>query len=50
MVWVVDPETETVSVYRSPGEAVILSISDTLAGGDVLPGFEVPVRQLFARR
>jgi len=50
MVWVVDPETETVSVYRCPGEAVILSISGTLAGGDVLPGFEVPVRQIFARR
>jgi hypothetical protein len=36
-------------VYRTPGEAAILGISDTLPGGDVLPGFAVPVREIFAR-
>jgi Uma2 family endonuclease len=48
-VWVIDPENETVTVYRTPGEAAILGISDTLPGGDVLPGFAVPVREIFAR-
>jgi len=48
-VWVVDPENQTVTVYRSPGEAAILGGSDTLLGGDVLPGFGVPVREIFAR-
>jgi len=49
VVWVVDPENETVAVYRSPGEAAILGVSDTLPGGDMLPGFAVPVRQVFAK-
>ena len=47
-VWVVDPENQTVAVYRSPGEATILGLSETLPGEDVLPGFAVPVRQIFA--
>jgi Uma2 family endonuclease len=47
-VWVVDPENQTVAVYRSPGEAAILGLSETLPGEDVLPGFAVPVRQIFA--
>lgn len=47
-VWVVDPQTETVAVYRSAGEAAILGLSETLPGEDVLPGFAVPVRQIFA--
>jgi Uma2 family endonuclease len=47
-VWVVDPKTRSVVVYRSSREAVILRPTDTLTGGDVLPGFEHPVANLFA--
>jgi Uma2 family endonuclease len=46
-VWVLDPETHTVSVYQSPSAAVILHASDTLTGGEVLPDFRVPVAELF---
>lgn len=47
-VWVVDPQTETVSVHRSRHETMVLGAGDTLAGGDLLPGFSVPVVEIFA--
>jgi Uma2 family endonuclease len=46
-VWVVDPETKTVSVYRSRTEIAVLTAADTLTGGDVLPGFSLPVNEIF---
>ncbi len=49
MVWVVDPATKTVSVYRSRTQIEVLTASDTLGGGDVLPGFSLPVASIFAR-
>jgi len=48
-VWVVDPTTETVSVYRSPNRAEVLGQEDVLTGGELLPGFRVPVSEIFAR-
>jgi Uma2 family endonuclease len=47
MVWVVDPETRTVSVYRSRKEIAMLTASDTLIGGDVLEEFSLPVKEIF---
>ena len=47
MVWVVDPRFHKVTLY--PG-GQILSEPDTLTGGEVLPGFSVPVSRLFGRR
>jgi Uma2 family endonuclease len=47
-VWVADPKTQTVAVYRRGGAAVILKTTDTLAGGDILPGLELPVANVFA--
>jgi Uma2 family endonuclease len=49
MVWVVDPATKTVSVYRSRTQIEVLGVSDTLPGGDVLPGFSLPLVEIFAR-
>ena len=48
LVWVVDPETRTISIYRSRSEISVLNETDTLTGGDVLPGFSVPVGKIFA--
>lgn len=48
MVWVVDPVRRSVAVYRASGESELLSEDDTLDGGDVLPGFSVPVADIFA--
>ncbi len=49
LVWEVDPRTRTVSVYTSPQTPLsILTEADSLDGGQVLPGFTLPLRELFA--
>jgi Uma2 family endonuclease len=48
LVWVVDPEDRSVSVYRSSKQMSILTENDTLTGEDVLPGFRCPVAALFS--
>lgn len=47
LVWVVDPDRETVTVYRSDRTARIFSVEETLDGGDVLPGFSLRVAEIF---
>lgn len=47
MVWLVDPDDQTVTVYREPEKGRKLSNADTLDGEDVLPGFSCPVSKLF---
>ena len=47
VVWVVSVKDRTVSVHSPGSEPVTLGENDTLAGGDVLPGFRCPVRELF---
>ncbi len=47
-VWVVDPKAQTVTVYDSARKAAILQSSDSLDGGDLLPGFSAPVAEFFA--
>jgi Uma2 family endonuclease len=49
LVWLVYPKTYTVEVFSSPKRKTVLRKSDTLNGGDVLPGFSVPLKKLFAR-
>ncbi len=46
-VWIVNPKTETVTVYRSATNAVTFSIADTLEADDLLPGFRMAVKRLF---
>ncbi|MBN9117910.1 MAG: Uma2 family endonuclease [Planctomycetes bacterium] len=48
VVVVVDPNTETVSVYRDDGRQQILTTADALTLPDVLPDFSAPVASLFA--
>ena len=48
LIWLVDPDTRTVTVYRGSMRGVELDESDTLDGGDVLPGFSCKVAELFA--
>jgi Uma2 family endonuclease len=49
LVWYFDLKTRTVTVHTSPEEHSVLNDSQTLDGGDVLPGFSVSVRELFDR-
>lgn len=48
MVWVADPRSRTVTIYRSFKEARILTETDTLHGEDVVPGFTCSVKEIFA--
>jgi Uma2 family endonuclease len=47
-VWVVDPKKQTVTIYDNRHTVVRLRSTDTLSGGDLLPGFSVPVAEFFA--
>ncbi|HET6573210.1 MAG TPA: Uma2 family endonuclease [Fimbriiglobus sp.] len=47
LVWVVDPRDRTVTIYRPGEEPTFANARQDLDGGDVLPGFRVPVAQLF---
>jgi Uma2 family endonuclease len=47
LVWLIFPGPRRVEVYRPETPVLTLNADDTLDGYDVLPGFSVPVRQLF---
>lgn len=49
LVWYVDPEGRTVEAFTAPDQSVVLAVGDTLEGGPVLPGFSVPVANVFKR-
>jgi Uma2 family endonuclease len=49
LVWAVDPDDEAVYVYTPDRDDEVLRPGDTLTGGDVLPGFAVPVADIFAQ-
>lgn len=48
LVWYVDPQTKTARVFTAPDEGTLLGEEESLSGGDLLPGFELPLRALFA--
>jgi len=48
LVWFVDPETRTATIYTAADQSTTLEESQALEGGAVLPGFVLPLRQLFA--
>ncbi len=47
MVWVVYPARKTVHVYHGDNKAYIIDINGILDGGDALPGFKLPLRDVF---
>jgi Uma2 family endonuclease len=49
LVWYVDPRARTIEVFTGLAASPrTLAEADTLDGGDVLPGFELSIRELFA--
>jgi Uma2 family endonuclease len=48
LVWYIYPDTCTVQVYESLDRSVTLTAEETLDGGEVLPGFRLPLSTLFA--
>jgi Uma2 family endonuclease len=49
LVWLVDADTRSVDVHTVPDQFICLREGDTLDGGNVLPGFRLPLEQLFER-
>ena len=48
LVWEVDPRARIVAVYAAPDGPTILDATMTLDGGAILPGFALPLADLFA--
>jgi Uma2 family endonuclease len=48
VVWQVDPTTRTVEAFTAPDQSIVLHEAQTLEGGTVLPGFTLPLQELFA--
>jgi Uma2 family endonuclease len=49
LVWMIDPPTRTAKVYRSPTEFDELQSEGVLTAPTILPGFELPLPELFRR-
>ena len=49
LVWILDPKTKTVQVYTAADQSSPVREDGTLDGGELLPGFALPVHQWFQR-
>ncbi|HLN33420.1 MAG TPA: Uma2 family endonuclease [Gemmataceae bacterium] len=47
IVWEIDPEKRQVTACTSMTNSALLTEADTLDAGEVLPGFTLPLRELF---
>jgi Uma2 family endonuclease len=47
LIWVIFPKLGWVHVYESLTQVRGLTVADNLEGGNVLPGFSLPLRELF---
>ena len=47
LVWILEPVSKTVTVYRSEADITLLTRHDTLTGEDVVEGFCCQVAELF---
>ena len=51
IVWVIDPKSRTAEVYddaTKPNQMTLVRETDALDGGTVLPGFHLPLADLFS--
>jgi Uma2 family endonuclease len=48
LVWLVDPASQTVTIFRPDAIPTKLGADDILGGDDVVPGFTVPVAEIFS--
>ena len=46
-IWIVSPDSRAIRVYTSRYEDKLYGIRDTIVPGDILPGFELPLKELF---
>jgi Uma2 family endonuclease len=46
-VWIVDPQLETVTIYRSRNDVVVRTAGEVIEGEPLLPGFSCKVDEIF---
>lgn len=49
LVWYIDPPTRTARSFMAADQCQVVEQGQSLLGGEVLPGFELPLGELFAR-
>lgn len=49
LLWMVDHRTRTITVFRTALDATVYSDDKILGGGNVLPGWQVNIAELFSR-
>jgi len=49
-LWIVADRTRTIQVFDRPSAMLQYGMNDTLTAGAVLPGFELPIANLFSKR
>ena len=47
MVVVVNPRSQQVLVHAPDADVKVLGVDDTLSGGEVVPGWQLPIKELF---
>jgi Uma2 family endonuclease len=50
LVWVVDPPSRSVTIFRIDGSVEVLGHGDTIDGEDIIPGFKASIREIFQLR
>lgn len=48
LAWVINPDEQSALIYRQPQPDRLLKISDNLEGEKIIPGFTMPLSNLFA--
>jgi Uma2 family endonuclease len=48
LAWIIDPLARTARIYHVPDQFTLIDEAGSLTGGDVLPGFELKLKELFA--
>jgi Uma2 family endonuclease len=46
LVWLIDPQARSAAVFTGPEQSTTLGEDGVLEGGEVLPGFAIPLRDL----
>ena len=49
LVWIIEPKLQTVTVYRPDAKPQLFNVTQTLDASPHLPGFRLPVADIFAR-
>ena len=49
LVWIVNPRKRTVRVHTAVDHSVLFSEDQSLEGGAALPGFVLPLNELFVK-